>query len=72
MTKDVHFLCACGLQRVSIFYQGVGVSAPAEQLKDMHQIAMCILSKEPEICDSVVLIINCLNLLFGTYEGIGD
>ena len=54
MTKDVHFLCACGLQRVSIFYQGVGVSAPAEQLKDMHQIAMCILSKEPEICDSVV------------------
>ena len=61
-----------------------GVLVPAEQLKDTHQVVLCIPWEEPGLCLNAellfldhlsflsafppYLISNCLNLLFGAQE----
>ena len=59
---------ACGQNIVTILYlgRGGGILVSAEQLKDMHQIVIYIPlggTRSPVI----ILIINYLNLLFGTW-----
>ena len=44
----------------------MGVLVSMEELKDMLQLVKYIPSGRKGFCNSVVLIINCLGLLFGT------
>lgn len=58
--------CACGL-KIAFPTQGLGLGF-CRTTQDIHQIAMYIPSGGTKICHSIVLTINCLNLLFGTWE----
>ena len=56
---------ACGQHVVTILHW-VGALVSIEQLRDMHQIVICVLSRGTRSPVTVVLIISCLSLLFGT------
>ena len=70
--QPVWDLCACGLKTVSISHHGLGSWLLQNNSRYASDLLYISLQEEPKICDSIVLIINCLNLLFGTWEYQGD